>query len=84
MGSFIQHFVYVFLAVLGLGCFARAFSRCALLTNLQCAGLACGVFSCCGAWAQGAWWIQSLQHGAWSAVVCGLSKCWLCSAGARA
>ena len=29
MGSFIQHFVYVFLAVLGLGCFARAFSRCA-------------------------------------------------------
>ena len=54
---FINLFIYLSMAVLGLHCCARAFSSCGELgATLRCGARAahCGGFSCCGAQALGA------------------------------
>ena len=52
---FLSLFIYLFLAVLGLRCCARAFSSCGKRASLCCGAQAshCGGFSCCGARALG-------------------------------
>ena len=74
--------IYLLLAASGLRCCARAFSRGA---TLRCGVRAshCGGFSCCGAWALGAWASVVVVHGHSS---CGLwaLECRLSSCGAQA
>ena len=52
----INLFIYLFLAVLGLRCCARAFSSCGKRATLRCGARAshCRGFSCCRARALGA------------------------------
>ena len=50
-----NYFIYLFLAVLGLCCCTRAFSSCGERVHCGARASHCGGFSCCGAWALGAW-----------------------------
>ena len=54
---FFNKFIYLFLAVLGLRCCARAFSSCGKWVATLCRGAQashCGSFCCCETWALGA------------------------------
>ena len=59
---FINLFIHLFLAVLGLHCCAWAFSSCkdwGLFSSCGVGASHCGGFSSCGAWALGAWASES-------------------------
>ena len=62
---FLNYFIYLFLAALGLHCRVWVFLQLRQAgTTLHCGAQYshCGGFSCCGAWAQGAWASEVVAH----------------------